>query len=66
MFLAAGEREDDRIAFAISAQMDFRAEPAAAAAEGAGSPLFPPAACWWARTTVLSTQCISQSNNPRA
>jgi hypothetical protein len=65
VFLAAGEREHERVALAISAQMDFCTEPSSAAAERAGSPFFPPAACWWARITVPSTQCISQSSNPR-
>ena len=65
VLLTAGEREDERVAFAISAQMDFCTEPSSAAAERAESPFFPPAACWWARITVLSMQCISQSSNPR-
>src|ERR1700723_3008717 len=65
VLLTAGEREDERVAFAISTQMDFCTEPSSAAAERAESPFFPPAACWWARITVLSMQCISQSSNPR-
>ena len=54
--LAASQVEDERPPVAVTADMDLRGEPAVPAAERFVLLLpFAPAACWWARTTVLST-----------
>jgi hypothetical protein len=58
---ASRNRECERVSACISSEMYLRTEPSAATSEGSRSPFFPPAACWWARTTVLSIQCVSQS-----
>lgn len=63
---AAREREGDGIATTISSQMHLRSKATSAASKRARSPFFPPAACWWARMTVLSMQCVSQSRSPCA
>ena len=57
MALARGQYKGDRLAAALTAEMDLGAEAALAAAEGLGwrVPLFAPAACGWARMTVAST-----------
>lgn len=66
MFFSASylERYGDPVS--ISSQMYLRTEAAPTAPERARSPFFPPAACWWARMIVLSTQCMSQSRIPLA
>jgi hypothetical protein len=73
--LAAGQRRRDRPALAFGAQVQLGREFAAAAAQRLpGLRLTPPtapswrapAACWWARMTLASTKCRSQSTSPRA
>jgi hypothetical protein len=66
MFFAASYLESERVSAPISSQMYFRTEASSTASERPSSPFFPPAACWWARITVLSTQCMSQSMRPFA
>ena len=57
MALARSQYNGDRLAGALTAEMDLGAEAALAAAECLGwwVPFFAPAACWWARMTVAST-----------
>lgn len=65
----AGEREHKGTAAAVAGQVDLRTQPAAGPAEcltGPGPPIRAPAACWWARTIVESTQTIDQSTSPIA
>ncbi len=53
--LARGEREAARQAAAVDDDMDFGAQPASRASDGViRTPFFPPAACWWVRTTEES------------
>ncbi len=53
--LARGEREAARQAKAVDDDVDFGAQPASRASDGVvRTPFFPPAACWWARTTEES------------
>ncbi len=53
--LARGEREAARQAATVDDDMDFGAQPASRASDGViRTPFFPPAACWWARTTEES------------
>ncbi len=53
--LARGEREAARQARAVDDDVDFGAQPASRASDGVvRTPFFPPAACWWARTTEVS------------
>src|SRR5207247_8059761 len=65
--LAAGHIEGQRIAFTVRAQVDFRGEAAARAAERFPIliPPFAPAACWCARTIVESIACASSAGGPR-
>jgi hypothetical protein len=63
---ASRDREREWVSGRISSKMYLRTEPSAAASKRSESPFFPPAACWWARITVLSIQCMSQSINPFA
>lgn len=54
--LAGAQYEGERQPVAVGTQVDLRREAAARAAKRLGQlPPFAPAACWWARTTVLST-----------
>src|SRR6266581_7882606 len=59
--LASGHIEGQRIAFTVRAQVDFRGEASARAAERFPIliPPFAPAACWCARTIVESMACSS-------
>ncbi len=53
--LARGEREAARQAKAVDDDVDFGARPASRASDGViRTPFFPPATCWWARTTEES------------
>jgi hypothetical protein len=55
MRLASGQAEPDREALGIDDRVDFGSEPTSGATETMISiPLFAVAACWWARTEVLS------------
>ncbi len=56
--LARGDHEAARPAKAVDDDMDFGAQPASRASDGVvRTPFFPPAACWWARTTEESRKC---------
>ena len=53
--LARGENEAARQAKAVDDDVDFGAQPVSRASDGViRTPFFPPAACWWARTTEES------------
>ena len=53
--LSGGQKDANRAAEAAHGHMDLAAEAAAGAANGLiFNPFFAPAACWWARTMVLS------------
>ncbi len=53
--LARGDQEAARPAKAVDDDVDFGARPASRASDGVvRTPFFPPAACWWARTTEES------------
>ena len=53
--LARGDHEAARPAKAVDDDVDFGAQPASRASDGVvRAPFFPPAACWWARTTEAS------------
>ena len=53
--LARGEHEAARQAATVDDDVDFGAQPASRASDGVvRTPFFPPAACWWARTTEES------------
>ncbi len=53
--LARGDHEAARQAKAVDDDVDFGAQPASRASDGViRTPFFPPAACWWARTTEAS------------
>ena len=53
--LARGDHEAARQAKAVDDDVDFGAQPASRASDGViRTPFFPPAACWWARTTEES------------
>ncbi|GAA4765853.1 hypothetical protein GCM10023306_09650 [Novosphingobium ginsenosidimutans] len=58
--LPCGQAQPDREALPVDDRMDFGREPASGATETMISiPLIAVAACWWARTDVLSTIWIS-------
>ncbi len=62
MRLACGQAEPDREALRIDDSVDLGREPASAATETMiRTPLFAVAACWCARTEVLSIICMSPS-----
>ena len=62
MRLPSGQAEPDREALRIDDRVDFGREPASGATETMISiPLFAVAACWWARTEVLSIIWMSPS-----
>ena len=65
--LAAGDIENQRIAFGVRAEVDFAREAAARAPERflILIPPFTPAACWCARTIVESMACSSSAGGPR-
>jgi hypothetical protein len=53
--LPCGQAEPDREALRVDDDVDLGREPASAATETViCTPLFAVAACWWARTEVLS------------
>ncbi len=53
--LARSDHEAARQAKAVDDDVDFGARPASRASDGViRTPFFPPAACWWARTTEES------------
>lgn len=53
--LARGEDQPHRQARSVDDGVDPGAEPSTGATDGVVlAPLFPPAACWWARTIALS------------
>ncbi|SCZ20666.1 hypothetical protein SAMN03080610_00168 [Afifella marina DSM 2698] len=55
MGLSCGQAKPDREALRIDDRVDFGREPASGTTETMISiPLFAFAACWWARTDVLS------------
>ena len=57
--LPGGQAEPDREALRVDDDVDFGREPAPAATETMiSTPFFAVAACWWARTVVLSIICI--------
>src|SRR5215475_13737123 len=61
------EHQRHRLATPLDPQVDLRRETALAPTERLRlGPPFAPAACWWARTIVLSTKCTSQSSWPAA
>ena len=64
MPLARRQQQRQELAGAVGTEVDFGAEATSAPPErlGLGIPFFAPAACWWARTMVLSTKCTSQSS----
>ena len=62
MRLSCRQTEPDREPLRIDDRVDFGRETASGATETMISiPLFAVAACWWARTEVLSTIWISPS-----
>jgi hypothetical protein len=62
---AAGEVKEERAALSVAADVNLRREaPARAAERLARLTPFAPAACWPARTTVLSIMCCDQSSSP--
>lgn len=62
MCLACRQVEPDREPLRVNDRMDFRCEAASGATETMISiPLFAVAACWWARTEVLSIIWMSPS-----
>ena len=62
MGIACGEAEPDRQSFGIDKRMDFGCQPAPRATETMiSTPLFAVAACWCARTEVLSIIWMSPS-----
>ena len=62
MRLTSGQTEPDREPLRIDDRVDFSREPAPGATETMISiPLFAVAACWWARTEVLSIIWMSPS-----
>ena len=51
--LAGGQQKPDRQTSRIDHGVDLGAQPATGTADGViRPPFFPPAACWWARTTA--------------
>jgi len=66
--LAWRQQYREELAPTVSPEVEFGAEAASAPPErfGLGSPLLAPAACWWARTIVLSRKCMAQSSRPVA
>lgn len=53
--LAGAQHDPERQTALIDHGVDLGAQPAAGTADGViRPPFFPPAACWWARTTELS------------
>ena len=62
MRLTCGQAEPDREALRVDDDVNFGCEPAARSTETMICiPLFAVAACWWARTEVLSIICMSPS-----
>lgn len=60
--LSSGKAQPDREALSVDDSMDFGREFASGTTETMISiPRFSVAACWWARTEVLSIICMSQS-----
>jgi len=68
-FVRLARRQDDgeRLARAFRAEMDLGRVAAPTPAERLlRGPPFPPAACWWARMVVPSTNWTAQSSRPSA
>jgi len=62
MALSGGQAQPDREALPVDDRMDFGRESTSGATEAMISiPLFAVAACWWARTDVLSIVWMSPS-----
>jgi len=62
MRLSSCQAEPDREALRVNDRVDFGCEPASGTTETMISiPLFAVAACWWARTDVLSIIWMSPS-----
>lgn len=62
MCLACGQTEPDREALRVDDDVDLGREPAAGSTETViCTPFFAVAACWWARTEVLSIIWMSPS-----
>lgn len=62
MCLTSGQAEPDREPLRIDERVDFGREPTSGTTETMISiPLFAVAACWWARTEVLSIIWMSPS-----
>ena len=62
MALPGGQAQSDREALPVDDRVDFGRKPASGATETMISiPLFAVAACWWARTEVLSIIWMSRS-----
>ena len=56
--LARSEDQAHRQPAPVYHGMDLGAQPSTGATDGViRAPLFPPAACWWARTMELSIRC---------
>lgn len=56
--LPRGEQEPDREAPSVHDGVDLGRQPSTGETDGVIlAPLFPPAACWWARTMELSIRC---------
>ncbi len=56
--LTLGEQQPHRQAAPVDNGVDLGAQPSTGATDGVIlAPFFPPAACWWARTTELSIRC---------
>jgi hypothetical protein len=66
MPLPRAQEKGDGLAVPLGPQVDFGAEAALTAASRCRLrvPFLAPAACWWARMIVLSTQWIVHSNWP--
>lgn len=66
--LAGRQEHHHRLAAPLASEVDLRAVAAATASEPLRFRILPlaPAACWCARTTVLSTKCSVQSSRPSA
>src|SRR5512144_663226 len=65
--LPGGQHVGHRLAASLGTEVDFGREATAGATEGLiATPFCAPAACWWARTVVLSRKCRAQSTSPAA
>lgn len=56
--LAGGQEQSHRQAATVHHGVDLGCQPSTGKTDGViRAPLFPPAACWWARTIELSIKC---------